>query len=103
VNRRQVMLPTSDKDKRLDIKWTSHLKSEEEQKKFREYVLSSVGVLKRLETILKEKEVSREVFTEEDYKNPSWAYMQADRNGYVRALKEVTALLKGVDQYDRQH
>lgn len=88
--------------KPIDIKWTSHLKSPEEQEKFRAYVLSSVGVLKRLADILESKVDAREVFKEEDYKNPSWAFQQADRNGYVRALREIQQMLKGVDQYDRQ-
>ena len=96
------ILPQSGKQKTIDIKWTSHLKSAEEQQKFRDYVLSSVGVLKRLADILEIKVDAREVFKEEDYKNPSWAFMQADRNGYVRALREIQQMLKGVDQYDRQ-
>jgi len=29
-----------------------------------------------------------------DYDDPSWAYKQADRNGYVRALKEVIELIE---------
>lgn len=29
----------------------------------------------------------------EAYENPSWAYLQADANGYERAIKEVISLL----------
>lgn len=97
----QLSRKGSETKKTIDIKWTSHLKSVEEQEKFRAYVLSSVGVLKRLADILESKVDAREVFKEEDYNSPSWAFKQADRNGYVRALREIQQMLKGVDQYDR--
>lgn len=86
---------------KLSISWTKHLKDREEVRKFKEYVLNSVGVTNRLADILEEKVKNHEVFKEEDYKNPSWAFAQADRNGYVRALIETIELLKGIDQYDR--
>jgi hypothetical protein len=86
------------KDKRISSLWISHLKTDEEKEKFKNYIASSQGVLERLEAILDNKLHVRQVFKEEDYKNPSWAYAQADRNGYVRALKEIKELLKGNDQ-----
>lgn len=77
----------------LSVLWTKHLKDEEERKKFKDYVLTSNGVLNRLETILKDKMEMREVFKEEDFKSNSWAYEAADRNGYNRALIEVLNII----------
>ncbi len=82
----------------LNIKWTSHLATEEEKKSFTEYVLASNGVTDRLVVLLREKVKEREVFAEGDFKNPSWAYMAADRNGYVRAIQEVIRLLEPINK-----
>lgn len=82
----------------LSVKWTSHLKTDEERKSFTEYVLASIGVTDRLVVLLREKLKEREVFTEGDFQNPSWAYMAADRNGYVRAIQEMIRLLEPINK-----
>lgn len=81
-------------NKNISTLWLSHLKTAEEKEKFKNYIASSGGVLDRLVEIIDNKLDVREVFKEEDYKNPSWAYMQADRNGYVRALNELKQLIE---------
>lgn len=83
---------------KLNTQWTKHLKDPEEIESFKSYVSSSQGVLEVLSNLIESKMDVREVFKEEDYNNPSWAYKQADRNGYLRALKEINQLLKGNDQ-----
>lgn len=49
----------------------------------------------RLSTILDKKLQSSKTHkvSIETYSNPSWAYLQADANGYERAIKEVISLL----------
>ncbi len=64
----------------------------DQQEDFKKQVSSSKDVLEKLESILKTK--IKEVTLSEDYDNPSWAYKQADRNGYNRALTEVLNILK---------
>lgn len=83
---------------KLSTQWTKHLKDPEEIERFKSYVSSSQGVLEVLSNLVESKMDVREVFKEEDYNNSSWAYKQADRNGYLRALKEINQLLKGNDQ-----
>lgn len=64
----------------------------DQQEGFKKQVSSSKDVLEKLESILKTK--IKEITLSEDYDNPSWAYKQADRNGYNRALTEVLNILK---------
>ena len=64
----------------------------DQQDSFKKQVSSAKDVLEKLEEIVKTK--MKEVVLSEDYNNPSWAYKQADRNGYNRALTEVLNILK---------
>lgn len=59
------------------------------------YFGSSVLLRERLEHILKEKIRVRasNANAVEGYDNPSWAYLQADRNGYERAMLEIIELI----------
>lgn len=52
-------------------------------------------IRERLTTILEKKIQSSKTnkVSVETYSNPSWAYLQADANGYERAIKEVISLL----------
>ena len=70
--------------------WFTHL-PKDQQEGFKKQVLSSRDVLERLQKIMEDKKT--EVVLSTDYDNPSWAYKQADRNGYDRALTEVINLL----------
>lgn len=64
----------------------------DQQEGFKKQVTSAKDVLEKLEEIIKTK--MKEVVLSEDYDSPSWAYKQADRNGYNRALTEVLNILK---------
>jgi len=70
--------------------WFTHL-PKDQQEGFKKQVLSSRDTLERLQKILEDKKT--EVVLSTDYDNPSWAYKQADRNGYDRALTEVINLV----------
>ena len=70
--------------------WLSHLKEEEDRKKFKEYILNSTSLWERLGAILADKIPES---TKENYSKGSWAYYQADQNGYNRALKEIISIL----------
>lgn len=64
----------------------------DEQEGFKRQISSSKDVLEKLEKIINDK--IKDVVLVDDYDNPSWAYKQADRNGYNRALTEVLNILK---------
>jgi hypothetical protein len=64
----------------------------DQQEGFKRQVSSAKDVLEKLEHILNSKK--KEVVLSEDYDSSSWAYKQADRNGYNRALTEVLNILK---------
>lgn len=74
----------------MKITWFNHL-PKDKQEGFKKQINSSRDVLERLQQILEDKQT--EVVLSTDYDNPSWAYKQADRNGYDRALTEVINLI----------
>lgn len=56
-------------------------------------IRNSVTTLLRLDAILNEKEEAALRDTVADYETASWAYRQADNNGYRRCLREIQGLL----------
>jgi len=75
--------------KQLQMRWTQGVNNPEEVEKL---VRNSPAVLKRLREILDSAIQNIPEGTEEDYKSPSWSHLQADRNGYKRALKNIRKL-----------
>lgn len=73
--------------------WTQGLKNPTEKEEFEKTVYASKKVLDKLREIVYNKINAVEKTSPEDYKSPSWAYLQADRNGYRRALEEITSIL----------
>lgn len=63
----------------------------DEQEGFKKEVKSAKNVLDKLEQIVQNK--IKEIVITNDYDSPSWAYKQADRNGYNRALTEIINIL----------
>lgn len=63
----------------------------DEQDGFKKEVKSAKNVLEKLEQIVQKK--IKEIVVLDDYDSPSWAYKQADRNGYNRALTEIINIL----------
>lgn len=78
----------------MKTKWVQHLSSPEDRKKFKESVRNSKFVLDRLKEICYNIIEDKEKSVSADYSKPSWAFYQADKLGYVRALKEVIELLQ---------
>lgn len=78
----------------MDNKWFSKLpKAEQAQRK--EFVKSNQKVLDILSEICYTMDTGERV---SDYDSPSWAYKQADRNGYARALRDIQSLLNVSDR-----
>lgn len=73
---------------------TSGLSKEKAEEVVREFNAS--GILRdRLIDVLnvKKESLRTEVRSKTSYDNPSWAYFQADANGYERAISELISLL----------
>ncbi len=77
----------------MHVFWTKSLKTQEEKKKFQEYVLNSDGVLDKIIEFIKDKYNTVDNPSSVDYNIESWAYKMADTIGYKRALKEVLELV----------
>jgi hypothetical protein len=75
--------------------WTKHLSSQEEKNQFKNEVLGSKIVLRRLQALLDEmkNDSENQELSTKLYESPSWAYIQADANGYKRCLKQVSKLI----------
>lgn len=63
----------------------------DEQDGFKKEVKSAKNVLDKLEQIVQNR--IKQIVITDDYDSPSWAYKQADRNGYNRALTEIINIL----------
>ena len=84
--------------KGVSTQWVSHIREQEDRDSFKQRLVAASDVLSILRKIAKDKLKEREVFKEIDYKDSSWAYACADRNGYNRALNEIIKLIEGIDQ-----
>ena len=75
--------------------WTSHLKDPAHKKLFLEGLSHQFRSpqWQRLIQIIHDKVKTDETKRLTGYDDPSWAYRQADHNGYLRALKEVLELI----------
>lgn len=71
--------------------WFKQCKTKEDKEKVRQAILSNRESLIRLETIL--ESLLKETPSSADYDSPSWAYKQADRIGYNRALNQVLDII----------
>jgi hypothetical protein len=71
--------------------WFKECKTKEDKDSVRQTILSNRESLLRLESIL--ESLLKETPTSTDYDSPSWAYKQADRIGYNRALNQVLDII----------
>ena len=76
----------------MQARWLKNIPIEEHED-FRKRLNSVQDVLEVLDQLLLESECSVEIARLADYTSASWAYEQADRNGYIRAMREVRKLL----------
>jgi hypothetical protein len=74
--------------------WCSGLEPDA-KKQMKDYFNSSPILRERLAYIINSKIKSRNSssIALEEFDNPSWAYKQADKNGYERALLEIIELI----------
>lgn len=74
--------------------WTNHLKTKEDKDRFEKYIVGCKTLLERQTQIIDdmENELNQKETDEAQYSSPSWAALQADRNGYRRALRRIKKL-----------
>ncbi len=72
--------------------------SKEKKQEFKELVQSAKIVLDKLQEMVYNRINNGERVSQADYDSPSWAYKQADRNGYLRAYREFLSLLDVSDR-----
>lgn len=77
----------------MKLEWFKHLKTPEEQAKFKENVLGAKKILDRLQEICYNRVQNGKPTSLKSYESPSWSYLQADRVGYERAYNEIISLL----------
>jgi hypothetical protein len=71
--------------------WFSKCKTQEDKEELTANLWANGPAIDQLREIIRKKE--KPISLSQDYSNPSWAYKQADVNGYNRALKEISDLL----------
>lgn len=77
-------------------RWTAGLNAEEKQK-FEELLGVNNKILDRLAEICYNMVKNSET-DESDYDCPNWAYKQADKIGYRRAIKQVLLLCQSMEE-----
>jgi len=75
----------------MKASWFKDCKTKEEKDKVRQVLFSNKDGFDRLKEIL--EPMLKEALPTADYDSPSWAYKQADRIGYNRALTTVLDLI----------
>ncbi len=75
----------------MKSQWLKECKTKEDKEKVRQLILSNRESLDRLKEIL--EPLLKETPPTADYDCPSWAYKQADRIGYNRALNQVLDII----------
>lgn len=83
--------------KQLDTRWTRNLRDPEAKRNFEQVLRNSTLVSSRVVDLLNEmkRDTQKTKFT--DYESASWAYKQADQNGYIRAIDDILNLFKHID------
>lgn len=82
----------------LSLVWTKSFNTQEGKDNFESLLRNSTTVNTRLVDILKEMKQTNAKSLTTDYDSPSWAFKQADKNGYDRALTEILALFNYMEK-----
>lgn len=84
----------------LSGKWLQNKRSTDDKEKFKELLLADTVILGRLYEIIEEyeKELDQGEFSIEEYMNPAFPYLKADRIGERRAYRKLKQLLSFVKE-----
>lgn len=78
----------------IPTQWIKKEKSEEGRKRIEGILRNSVSALTLVYSLLEEKEKELSSPKTSDYENPSWAFLQAHKNGKLEQLAELKQLLE---------
>lgn len=78
---------------KLGMDWFKNARTPEEKEKVQALVLNSEPLLDLLRQILEMRKMGMTAFTEKNYENPSWAHLQAHRNGRIEEIDYLLKLL----------
>lgn len=81
----------------IPIDWIKKEKTPEGKKKVEGVLRNSVLALSIVYKLLEDKEKDLNSVKASDYENPSWAYLQAHKNGKLEQLQELKRLLSFVN------
>ena len=83
--------------------WTSHLKTDEEKKRFEGSVHAARPVLERLQTLIEMREQGIESLegSLKQFESPAWPYRQAFNNGFKAALNKISLTIN-LDQQEHK-
>lgn len=84
----------------MDLRWTKHLKTEEDKKNFEKMVRNDTQVLGRVDDLLNEElaSIDRREVREDDFATANWAERQAFRNGRRSQLVDLKTLLAFINK-----
>ena len=84
------------------IGWTKHLQTVKEKEEFEKDVYGSKRILNHLMLLLNEEEntLDRTEMDVKAFDNPNWAYKQAYKNGYRKAISILKTMID-LDHQDR--
>jgi hypothetical protein len=77
---------------KLALPWTKHITDKSKLEEFEKTVMNSTVLANRLYDVLTEMETADAKTSPVDYDSPSWSHKQADKNGALRALRQVKQL-----------
>jgi len=75
----------------MKAQWFKECKTKEDKEKVKQTIFSNRASLDRLKEIL--EPMLKDTPPTADYDSPSWAYKQADRIGFNRALNQVLDII----------
>lgn len=80
--------------------WLRNLKTQEEKNEFKQLLSISKPVLDKLNVLCYNK---RQAYLDDkvskpDYTASNWHVVQADNNGYVRALTEIINIIESIEE-----
>ena len=73
-------------------RWFSNLPKDKQQER-KQLVEANKFILDILSEIVYNMGITEERVVVSDYDSPSWSHKQADRNGYLRALRDIESLI----------
>lgn len=80
-------------NKNIPLDWVKNLNLKERED-FETHIRNAGRILRRLRELANDRisQVNREVISKRNYESPSWAFLQADANGEIRALEYILNL-----------